>query len=72
VVIGQFVSGVIDSWIVGGFILEGIFFLATILLALSVSLVRYSRPSLNSAPYYSAANPTTQFEPIAQFAHRRK
>jgi uncharacterized membrane protein YhaH (DUF805 family) len=40
VAIGQFVSGVIDSWIVGAFILEGIFFLATILPTLSVGVRR--------------------------------
>jgi uncharacterized membrane protein YhaH (DUF805 family) len=40
VVIGQFVSGVIDSWIVGAFILEGIFFLATILPTVSVGVRR--------------------------------
>ena len=40
VVIGQLVSGVIDSWIVGAYLLEGIFFLATILPTLSVGVRR--------------------------------
>jgi uncharacterized membrane protein YhaH (DUF805 family) len=40
VVIGQLVSGVIDSWIVGAYILEGIFFLATILPTVSVGVRR--------------------------------
>jgi uncharacterized membrane protein YhaH (DUF805 family) len=40
VIIGQLASGVIDSWIVGAYILEGIFFLATILPTLSVGVRR--------------------------------
>ena len=40
VIIGQFASGVIDSWIGGAFILEGIFFLATILPTVSVGVRR--------------------------------
>jgi uncharacterized membrane protein YhaH (DUF805 family) len=40
VIIGQLASGVIDSWIVGAYILEGIFFLATIMPTLSVGVRR--------------------------------
>jgi uncharacterized membrane protein YhaH (DUF805 family) len=40
VVIGQLVSGVIDSWIVGAYILETIFFVATILPTVSVGVRR--------------------------------
>jgi uncharacterized membrane protein YhaH (DUF805 family) len=40
VIISQFASGVIDSWIVGAFVLERIVFLATILPTLSVGVRR--------------------------------